>query len=128
MYGNDVPIINNASQSSITSWEGAVPSRPIPPVVLRELCRNVFDLKRGPGGAAPHQDGNLLAAIQNFCSSFKVRCIGHHGSLSVGMRSVVRHITLGTLPVFDLHFLNVHRESQVRYGAIRKRRATGEIH
>src|SRR5688500_8513344 len=32
IYGNDEPIINNRSQSSIASTEGVVPSKPSPPV------------------------------------------------------------------------------------------------
>ena len=36
MYGYEVPIMISVSQFSITSSHGAVPSRPMPPVVYGE--------------------------------------------------------------------------------------------
>ena len=86
VYGKFVPTMNRVSQPSIASSEGAVPSRPMPPVVSGMIVRNDGLSGERLHDRAAEQVGNF----EDFFTGMASPCPDEHHDLGAGVERLGR--------------------------------------
>jgi hypothetical protein len=73
------------------------------------------------------EDRDLLSLVQNVSGLPQLRRIRQSRAARIFVRSMVRHVALGSFALLYFHLLYIDREADVRHGAIGERGAAGEV-